>query len=159
MWVSLLGCALFFADDFGAARTTGNTLAALASFSYAALIVRYRKVSSEDGLAATVCGNMLIVVVCVPFTLTDASSLGLVDLGVVAYLGLFQQALAAILFIRGVRTVGALEASLLLLLEPLLSPVWAFLLAGERMGVLAISGGGVVFAAMLLRTLATKRQG
>ena len=156
VWVSVFGCALFFADDLGAAQTTGNALAALASLTYAALIVRYRKVSSEDGVTATVCGNTLIALLCLPFVARGEVPTDIADLGVVMYLGLIQQALAAILFIRGVRTVSALEASLLLLLEPLLSPVWAFVLAGERMGSLAIAGGVVVFVAMLLRTFAAR---
>jgi drug/metabolite transporter (DMT)-like permease len=51
-----------------------------------------------------------------------------------------------------VRSVGALEVSLLLLLEPVLSPVWAWLVHGEQPGSLAIAGGLVIVAATALYT-------
>jgi drug/metabolite transporter (DMT)-like permease len=44
------------------------------------------------------------------------------------------------------------EASLLILLEPVLNPVWTFLAAGERPGRFAIAGGVVILAATLWRT-------
>jgi drug/metabolite transporter (DMT)-like permease len=46
------------------------------------------------------------------------------------------------------------EASLLVLLEPVLNPVWTFLAAGERPGPWAIAGGAVVLGATAWRTVA-----
>jgi drug/metabolite transporter (DMT)-like permease len=43
--------------------------------------------------------------------------------------------------------VSALESSLLLLLEPVLSPLWAWLLHGERPTAWALLGGVVILAA------------
>jgi drug/metabolite transporter (DMT)-like permease len=51
------------------------------------------------------------------------------------------------LLARAVRQVSALEAAMLLLLEPALNPVWAYALHGEVPGALAIAGGVVVLAA------------
>ena len=49
--------------------------------------------------------------------------------------------------------ITALEASLLLLVEPVLNPVWAWLVHGEVPGMLAIVGGAVILAATAARTL------
>jgi hypothetical protein len=41
----------------------------------------------------------------------------------------------------------AVEASLLILLEPVLNPVWTFILTGERPGPWALAGGGLILLA------------
>jgi drug/metabolite transporter (DMT)-like permease len=66
------------------------------------------------------------------------------------YLGAAQIALAYVFMTRGIRNVTALEASLLLLLEPVLSPVWAWLVHGEEPGAAAMAGGVLVLAATAL---------
>jgi drug/metabolite transporter (DMT)-like permease len=48
----------------------------------------------------------------------------------------------------------AIEASLLILIEPVLNPIWTFLAMGERPGPWAVAGGAVVLAATAWRTVA-----
>jgi drug/metabolite transporter (DMT)-like permease len=55
---------------------------------------------------------------------------------------------------RGHPGTPAVEASLLILLEPVLNPVWAFLFAGERPGPWALAGGAIILAATAWRTVA-----
>ena len=53
---------------------------------------------------------------------------------------------------RGIARVPALEASLFLLVEPVLSPVWAWLAHGETPGPLAAIGGVVILCATALKS-------
>jgi drug/metabolite transporter (DMT)-like permease len=69
------------------------------------------------------------------------------DWFIVVYLGVFQIALAYWLITTGVRHVPALQASLLLLVEPVFSPIWVWLLLREQPGALALAGGVVVVVA------------
>ena len=57
------------------------------------------------------------------------------------WLGVFQIGMAYALLTRGVRHVTALDASLLLLAEPVLNPVWAWMIHGERPTSWALAGG------------------
>ena len=66
----------------------------------------------------------------------------------------FQLGLAYLCFSRGISGTPAIEASLLILIEPVLNPIWTFLAAGERMGPWAIAGGAVVLLATAWRTVA-----
>jgi drug/metabolite transporter (DMT)-like permease len=75
------------------------------------------------------------------------------DLALILYLGIFQLGLAYALFARGLRDVPAVEASLLVLLEPVLNPIWTFLLAGERPGPWALAGGALILGATVWRTV------
>jgi drug/metabolite transporter (DMT)-like permease len=71
---------------------------------------------------------------------------------VITYLGVFQIALAYVLLTSALRHVPAFEASVLLLIEPVLNPVWAFLVHGERPGAWALAGGVVIVAATAIKT-------
>ena len=42
---------------------------------------------------------------------------------------------------------------LLVLLEPVLNPIWTFLLAGERPGPWALAGGALILGATVWRTV------
>jgi drug/metabolite transporter (DMT)-like permease len=59
----------------------------------------------------------------------------------------FQLALAYVFLSRAVTQVRALEVALLMLVEPVLSPIGAWLVHGETPGVRAVLGGVVILAA------------
>ena len=60
---------------------------------------------------------------------------------------MFQLALAYVFLSRAVTQVRALEVALLMLVEPVLSPIWAWLVHGETPGIRSILGGVVILAA------------
>jgi len=167
-----IGLSLFFVEIEAPTRTApdplrGNVLAALAGLCYACTIVGLRGMerspdaSGGEGAATVVCGNALAFVIGAPFCLPFAGVTA-ADLGVVAYLGIFQVALAYFLLTRAVRHVTALETSVLLLLEPVLSPLWAWAIHRERPGPWALAGGALILTVTLLKTwleghLATRR--
>ena len=67
-------------------------------------------------------------------------------------------ALAYVLLTAGLRGVPALEASLLLMIEPVLNPIWAWWLHGETPGRLALAGGAVILAATAVRVVTAARR-
>jgi drug/metabolite transporter (DMT)-like permease len=79
------------------------------------------------------------------------------DLALVAYLGVFQIGIAYVLVLRALRRVSALEAALLLMVEPVLNPLWAWLLHGEEPGALALLGGAIILGATLWKTVVDAR--
>lgn len=150
--VYALGLALFFLDELSPGQLTGNLLALAAGVAFALCIIGLR-MAREDGPAALVLGNLLAAAAVLPFWASGPAPRPL-DLALLAYLGVFQLGLAYLCFARGIARVPALEASLLVLLEPVLNPVWTFLLVGERPGPWALAGGAVVLGATVWRTAA-----
>jgi drug/metabolite transporter (DMT)-like permease len=127
---------------------TGNLLALLSGLTWALTISGIRWLQSRDetaeaGLAATVAGNAVACLACLPMALPVLES-GAADWFIVSYLGVFQIGLAYAFLNRGMRHVPALEASLVLLAEPALSPVWAWIVHGERPHNLALVGGALI---------------
>jgi drug/metabolite transporter (DMT)-like permease len=146
------GLGLFFLDELTAGQVTGN-LAALASGVAFAFSILGLRLLRHEGPAALVYGNLIAAAVTLPLWAGGPAATA-TDLSLLLYLGVFQLGLAYLAFSRGVAGTPAIEASLLILLEPVLNPIWTFLLAGERPGPWAIGGGAVVLAATAWRTLA-----
>jgi drug/metabolite transporter, DME family len=110
-----------------------------------------------SGVGAVVAGNALAFALCIGPALAapipaDADGNPLRKWIVIAFLGIFQIALAYVLLTSALRHVEAFEASVLLLIEPVLNPVWAFLVHGERPGAWALAGGVVIVAATAVKT-------
>ena len=55
--------------------------------------------------------------------------------------GVVQMAIPYVLFARGLRSIGAPEASLIALVEPVLNPIWVVLVTGERPTPATLVGG------------------
>jgi len=164
-----LGMSLFFAGaepatDVARDPVLGNALAAASGLTWALSVAGLRWLEREDsgggrrGAApATVAGNLIALGVALPFALPVVQSRP-VDWALVAFLGVVQIGLAYLCLIRGVRHVRALEASLLLLLEPVLNPIWAWIVHAERPGAAALGGGAVILAATVANAwLAARR--
>jgi DME family drug/metabolite transporter len=96
-------------------------------------------------------GNVIAFLVAAPFY--SSLSLGVSDIWVLLYLGVLQIGLAYILLTLAFAHVPALEASMLLFLEPVLNPVWTWVLHGEQPGAWAIAGGVLILGATVTRTL------
>jgi drug/metabolite transporter (DMT)-like permease len=80
-----------------------------------------------------------------------ASAPGARQLAVLAAFGAFQMALPYWLFTRGLRTISPHEAAIITLIEPLLNPIWAFLLTPEKdtPNVWMFCGGGLILLALV----------
>jgi DME family drug/metabolite transporter len=141
----------------------GNLLAALSGLSWAATIMGLRALGRErtggdgggkdgsSGIVAAFWGNVLAAAAALPFSLPLPPSAA-ADWLILGFLGVFQIGLAYVLLTAGLGRVPALEASLLLLLEPVLNPLWAWLVHGERAGPRVLGGGALILAATLLNS-------
>ena len=160
-----LGLSLVFLDARSVSATApeplkGNVLAALGGFFFALIVVglRWMSSSSKTGEAsatsALAVGNIIGFLICLPFAwpLGDTSA---VDWALVSYLGVLQIGLAYVLLIAALRRLSALEASLLILLEPVLNPIWAWWWLGERPGPMTLAGGAVIILVTAGMTLAS----
>jgi len=134
----------------------GKVLAALSGVAFAGTLAGLRwlgrgRTADNPAAASVVAGNLTAFLVCLPMAL-PVTRAGTPDLLVILYLGIFQIGLAYLCLTRAMRHVPALTTSLLLLAEPALNPVWAWLVQGERPGPWALAGGAVILAATAANT-------
>ncbi len=158
-WISLIvifaGLFLFFGDDLNFDGFTGNILAIVSGMAMALLMLCMRK--QKDGTPANtiLLGNIIGAVIGLPFLFQESYSLP--NLGIIAYLGIFQIGLSFVLYSIAIKQVQALEATLILTLEPILNPLWVFLVIGETPGKLALIGGMFVIGAVTARAVVSAR--
>jgi drug/metabolite transporter (DMT)-like permease len=163
----LVGLILFFVGAGPAVSQTatnpalGNVLATCSGVTWALTIIGLRWIGNRAGgegsaLPTVVAGNLIAFLACLPAALPVAGADG-GDWLAIGYLGVFQIGAAYVFLTAGIRHVPALEASVLLLLEPALNPVWAWLVHGETPGPWSIAGGALILGATLLRTVVDAR--
>ncbi len=133
----------------------GNVLAAMSGLTWALTVCGLRWVGDEtkggSAVPSVVAGNAIAFLAALPFALPLGSS-RTVDWAVIGYLGVFQIGVAYLLVTSGLRQVTAIEASILLLVEPALNPFFAWLVHGEKPSAFAIAGGLVILGATTVRT-------
>lgn len=128
---------------------TGNLLAVICGLTWALTLIGLRWSEQRHpgtAISAVVAGNLIAFAVGLPvlWPLPAASAADWMTLG---YLGVFQIACAYILLTRAVGHLPALHVSLLLLLEPVLNPMWTWLARGENPGAWTLVGGAIIIAA------------
>lgn len=161
--ICLAGMSLFFLEDQSSSNALApnvflGNLAALASgvfFGLYFIFLRHPKMLENPNPAISVFyGNLLIVVFMLPLIWQNPPAPQTNDLLAVLYLGVFQIGIAYILFTKGIADgVRSLDASIIGFVEPLLNPVWVFLLLKETPSKWAIFGGLVIVAAIVFHTL------
>jgi drug/metabolite transporter, DME family len=135
----------------------GNLLGVLCSVVWALTLVALRYVERDHsrpglGMSAVALGNVFASVAAMPFALPlPIASTG--EWITIVYLGVCQIGLAYVCLTAGIRHLQALEVSLLLLVEPVLNPVWTWILRGESPGTWTMVGGGIILTATALRSL------
>jgi drug/metabolite transporter (DMT)-like permease len=161
--VVLGGIALFFVEQLTFDHVAGNLVALAAGVAMALNTTLLRKVATSrdeagplDPLRPIVLGNLIGAVVGAPFMLASPPP-GLTGWTALLALGLVQQALAYLCYARALRHAAAIDAVLVPVAEPILSPVWVALAIGEMPGPWALVGGVIVVGAVTGRTLLARR--
>jgi drug/metabolite transporter, DME family len=159
--VCLVGMALFFVDpnpidDLPTeSQFVGNILGLCSGvcFGLYMLLLRHPKALQKNPASSVFYGNLMAIIVMLPFVAANPSTWASKDIFAVVCLGVFQIGLAYFLFTKGVANgVKSLDASIIGFIEPLLNPVWVFLLLGERPSFWAIIGGIIIMSAVVLHT-------
>ena len=157
------GLAMFFIGVEPARSTAtdpflGNVLAAASGVGWALTVLGLRWLGRTDGdtgsvaLQATLFGNVLACVVALPWALPVPAGTAS-DWAAIVFLGAVQIGLAYFCLARAARKVAALELSLLLLLEPVLSAAWAWMFHGEEPGAWSIAGAATILVATVFHAL------
>ncbi len=168
LWMGLFACGLALvlqaptrASGIATNPALGNALALASAVFYALMLcgIRWLGRSAEGaGITAAAAGNAIVFVACLPMVFAEGpirSSYR--DWEIIAWLGIFQIGIAYFLLAKGMSHVPAFETSLLMLLEPALSPIWSLLIHGEK-PVLSVLGGGAIILGSTLAVLLSGRE-
>ena len=170
MFIVALGMGLLFVGTEHPYATApdpvhGNILATLAGLCWALTLMGLRWMGRHDeggtpgsAVPAAVIGNIIAFFIGLPFALPVHAARPL-DWAIVTGLGAIQVGVAYVFLTEGMRYVRALEASMLLLLEPVLNPVWSWLIHGEKPRAWSLVGGAIILAGTIAKTWLDSRRG
>jgi drug/metabolite transporter (DMT)-like permease len=163
----LAGMSFFFLEPQNpvntlAANVFGGNIAGLCSGVFLGLyflLLRHPESLKVNPALSVFYGNLIIVLIMLPILASNPPSrVTNYDSFAILYLGIFQIALAYILFTKGVAEgVRSLDASIIGFLEPLLNPIWVLLVVGERPSKWALLGGSIIIAAVISHTFLTQK--
>jgi drug/metabolite transporter (DMT)-like permease len=161
------GMVLCFIGDTDASATapdpaSGNVLALLSGVAWALTLLSLRWAERERpnaglGLSAVVVGNAIASLASLPFAWPLPADAPAAEWATVMYLGIVQIGVAYVCLTRAMRDLPALDASLLLLLEPVLNPLWTWAIWSENPGRWALAGGAVIITATAIKAVADAR--
>lgn len=127
----------------------GNLMGLCSGLLYAAMLTGIRWLARDgkvNPMAPSLAGNVLVFVLCaIPGWPVTSFTTG--DVIAIGYLGIFQIALAYWCVTKALTGLPVLEATLLIMLEPALNPVWTWLMHGETPSTPSIAGGVLIISA------------
>ena len=151
-----VGMLLFFGDELSGDDLLGNLVAISSGVCMAGMILSLR--SQKDGSPAetVLLGNVLAAVIAIPFIFNETFTL--LDSGIMLFLGVVQLGFTLIIYSMIIKQLTAIEAVLIQTLEPILNPIWVFLIVAEIPGQWALVGGSLVLVAVTARAIWAARQ-
>jgi drug/metabolite transporter (DMT)-like permease len=149
--VAMLGMGFFCFEQLTWEGWVGNLCALGSGLATAWLVVCLRKHAASSPLPLLVLANLLVAVVGVPFL--EAIRPDPVSWGLLLLAGVGQLGVPLVLYGKAIPHVRAIEAVLIPVLEPVLNPVWVWLLVGEVPSGWALLGGAIVLGTVTARSL------
>jgi drug/metabolite transporter, DME family len=165
MIIALVGLAVMVAGSVGNTSFIGTLLALYSAFCFSCYSVLLRFGQQSDMTVALIWNALFLCVLTLVVLLTPTPLrsvfgpgellIGWTNLMWVTIMGAVQLTLGLVLFTMASRSVPAAQLALLALVEPTLSPVWAFLAVDEVPPLSTLVGGVVVMSAIVIQVLAT----
>lgn len=153
-WITILiiffGLFLFFIDDLSGNNFNGNIAAIVSSFGFAGLILFLRKEKQGRPIDIVFLGNLLTFFICIPVIINDITFEADIWLKVI-FLGTIQLGLSYIFFTIAIKRVNALDGVIYPVIEPIFSPILAYIFIGEELKLFTYFGGVLVLLGVICR--------
>ena len=160
--VATVGIGVMVSGVFTGREVLGPVAGLLSGVAFGALVLILEKldrVGSADGrpvnpLALVFLNNagaaLILLPICLAAGTIDVSG---AQFAIVATTGAIQLAIPYAMFQMALRRVEPVDASLLILLEPVLNPIWVAMTTGETPEARTVIGGCAILAAMVIDAL------
>jgi drug/metabolite transporter, DME family len=157
-WVAALlalgGVIVVMEDGLTAGHWFGNLLALFVALTFAGQTVLLRRFRELDMVPAICIGGVLVFMVAGLFG--GGFKISAESMLILALMGSLQLGIPLILFVRSAASVPAVTLSLIVLLDIILNPLWAWIGSGEALTLEAAAGAGSIMAAVVLSIVGGK---
>jgi DME family drug/metabolite transporter len=150
LFLGLFGIAIIIVGGWQEGELAIIGIGLFSGFTYAGVILGLRILRDVSSNWLTIWNHLIGGLVLVPFVLMLHPPTWQ-QVVVLFFFGAIQLGLPYWLMARGLRSVSAPEAGAITLLEPILNPVWTWLICGEQPTDLTYVGGAVILMALAYR--------
>jgi drug/metabolite transporter (DMT)-like permease len=149
------GIALFLLEPAQGTSLKGNLIALVSGIGFAAVIILFRALRREHNYTLVSLANLATAAIIFPAIIATGQvrQLGGLSAGgwmTLVYLGAFQLGLAYVCYSAGLRRVTALKASTISLIEPVLNPLWVWLVLAEKPSAYGFAGAVAILIGVVL---------
>ena len=143
---TVAGMVLFFFDQLSPGNLFGNVMAILAGAFLGTMFTLVGKAGGDDSvrMSGILFAHLLTALIGIPAGLPGTEACTAAEIGCILVLGVLQLGIPYVLYALASRECPPLACSLIGMLEPLLSPVWVLIFAGEVPGMFALMGACVI---------------
>ena len=156
--VMIGGIALFFLEELSPGQMTGNLCGLLSGLGMAAGIL-YACAGRADLREYTMLNSLIAILIGIPAAVRHPPLLTWQSVLAVFLIGVVASGFASALQAKAAPKLSPVEMSMLLMLDPILNPIWVALMVGEVPGRFTFMGMVVVIVCVILNILLSGRKG
>jgi drug/metabolite transporter, DME family len=149
--LALAGVAVVMNEGLTNGHWLGNLIALFVALSFAGQTVSLRRFREFDMVPAICAGGLLVFMIAGLFG--GGFHVSVRDVLILALMGPIQLGIPLILFARGAASVPAVTLSLIVLLDVVLNPLWAWIGSGEAPTIETATGAAMIVTAVVLSIL------
>ena len=153
--LAISGIILMVGSDLSSGQMTGNLAAFVMPISFAILILIIRKYPNIDMVPLQLYAGIIAMVIGFIIAGKIIVSPNDIFLGFLA--GFFQLGFGFILITIGARNTPSAIVGIIMLVEAVLGPLWAWMFINERPPLMAFLGGSIVLFAVFLQFVTTTK--
>ena len=153
--LAISGIILMVGSDLSSGQMSGNLAAFVMPISFAILILIIRKYPNIDMVPLQLYAGIIAMVIGFIIAGKIIVSPNDIFLGFLA--GFFQLGFGFILITIGARNTPSAIVGIIMLVEAVLGPLWAWMFINERPPLMAFLGGSIVLFAVFLQFITTTK--
>lgn len=148
--VCTLGVGIIYAGSAGLPDVHGVGVALFSGLCFAIYMTNLRFLKNTDARWLTFANNIACSLVLLPW-IGGALSLRAYDAAILVVMGVVQLGIPYFLFSKGLEQISLQEASLIVLVEPVLNPIWVAAAYGEVPAAATLAGGALILLSLAAR--------
>ncbi len=154
---TLIGVSLFFIDQMSTGKYLGDLLAIGSGICFAGVFFA-NKLPGANPIDSAFLGNMMSILL-LPFLFFDKAipTTDLQTVLVILFMGIVQLGMGYIFFSIGIKHSSAITSSIIATMEPILNPIWVFLMIGEFPKPLSLVGCAIVLMTIVTYNVITTK--
>lgn len=153
-WIALslgmAGIGLIFTGSAGQPDAAGVTLALFSGLLFSIYMLTVRVLTQTNAGTLIFLNNVACCAFLIPFV-REQLAVPLSEVLALAAMGVIQLGVPYWLFSKALEKVSIHEASLIVLIEPVLNPIWVAFAVGEVPSAITVIGGGLIVAGLTVR--------